>query len=314
MKSQIAIYIFFAVIVCLLFPVYLRLINGPAFKQRSDQVAIREPGKRFLGPPQPVAEEARKDLDFALLSQAAYQRKPDTESIKADNYLDPDATLADLGWRRWENFPNDGLQKTIAISNLRVEVWENRTSSSIAVTFGGTVFTNLKDWKSNVRWFLPDRNDEYTDIVKTLAPAFANEFLTRKGQDPSFYSFACIFSTGHSLGGGLAQQFAYSLPIEKNVRVTKVFAFDPSPVTGFYSVPESIRNNNSIGLSIDRIYERGEILAILRSLVNFFYPPSAENPTIRQVRYNLFSRAPIAGHSISKLAFKLKAVSLRLVS
>jgi hypothetical protein len=66
-------------------------------------------------------------------------------------------------------------------------------------------------------------------------------------------------------GRWLAQQFAYSLPPDPDVpRLTRVFAFDPSPVTGFYSVPENTRNRNSQGLAIDRIYERGEILALLQ--------------------------------------------------
>jgi hypothetical protein len=64
--------------------------------------------------------------------------------------------------------------------------------------------------------------------------------------------------------------------------VTQVFAFDPSPVTGFYSVEKDIRDYNKENLKIDRIYERGEILAILRSFTNFVYKPSAINPSIRQ--------------------------------
>lgn len=301
------------VLILLLSPIYLRVVNGPAFKQRPDQVVVRQPGKRFLGQPQPAAEEAKEDLDFALLSQAAYQRKPDAKDEKAECYLDPDSGLKALGWHPWENFPNEELQKKIAKSNLRVEVWQNERRGSIAVTFGGTVFTNPRDWMANIRWFLPGwgRNDEYTDIVTKLGPAFVNEFLRlKKGQDQVSLNRAEIFATGHSLGGGLAQQFAYSLPTDPDVpRVKKVFAFDPSPVTGFYSVAEAIRKHNSYGIAIDRIYERGEILAILRSLENFFYPPSAANPAIRQIRYYLSSKSPIAAHSISELACGLKRVA-----
>jgi pimeloyl-ACP methyl ester carboxylesterase len=177
----------------------------------------------------------------------------------------------------------------------------------VAVAFGGTVFKSGKDWKSNLRWFIPHHNDEYTQIVNEFGPAFVKE-VVRREQEPewAFLSNAKIYATGHSLGGGLAQQFAYSLPLDSRVpRVSKVFAFDPSPVTGFYSLPENTRNENSNGLEIDRIYERGEILALLRSLENFVYPASAINPKIRQVRYNLFSRRPISGHSMTDLACKL---------
>ena len=206
------------------------------------------------------------------------------------------------------NFPNDKLREKISISHLRVEVWVNPTSSAVAVAFGGTVFDSGKDWKSNLRWFIPHHDDEYTEIVKAFGPAFVKEFVARKDQAGwEFLQHATIFATGHSLGGGLAQQFAYSLPIDSRVpRVKKVFAFDPSPVTGFYSLDVTTRDNNSQGLAIDRIYERGEILALLRSLENFIYPPSAKAPTIRQIRYNLFySHNPIAGHSIAELACKL---------
>ena len=101
------------------------------------------------------------------------------------------------------------------------------------------------------------------------------------------------------------------MPIDSKVpRVQKVFAFDPSPVTGFYSLDVTTRDNNSKGLAIDRIYERGEVLALIRSFENFVYPPSATDPTVRQVRYNLFnSHDPIAGHSIAALACKLDEAS-----
>ena len=112
------------------------------------------------------------------------------------------------------------------------------------------------------------------------------------------------------MGGGLAHEFAYSLPADPNVpRVKKVYAFDPSPVTGFYSVDEGLRTTNSESLDIDRIYERGEILAFFRALTNLVYPPSKSKPAIRQVRYNLFyTHNPFAGHSMADLAFRLDKV------
>jgi surfactin synthase thioesterase subunit len=107
-------------------------------------------------------------------------------------------------------------------------------------------------------------------IVETFGQAFAEEYIRRE-QDPqmAFLKSATLFSTGHSLGGGLAHEFAYSLPRADIPRVSKVFAFDPSPVTGYYSVGKSLRAENSENLLIDRIYERGEVLAYLRSLTNF---------------------------------------------
>ena len=107
----------------------------------------------------------------------------------------------------------------------------------------------------------PHHNDQYTIIVKTFRDAFVEEYLKREREpDYKFIRGAELYSTGHSLGGGLAQEFAYALPRNDNVpRVTKVFAFDPSPVTGFYSVGKDLRDYNKTDLRIDRIYERKEV-------------------------------------------------------
>jgi hypothetical protein len=81
---------------------FFMIVNGKAFQQGKGSVTIREPGYRLLGPPQPVAPQAAKDVTFALLSQAAYQhRPPDPDATKPDDStesLDPIATLHQLGW------------------------------------------------------------------------------------------------------------------------------------------------------------------------------------------------------------------------
>jgi hypothetical protein len=313
----------------------LTLITGCAsFQQTPSEVFVRPPGERVLQGPIPVAVEAADDWEFAWLSDAAYERTPPAEE-KGDSGKPvavarpntspsgtqaaivcpmPDVALAQAGWKRWQGFPDAALSQKIKDSNLRVEVWEKKapTPASIAVAFGGTNFTSGKDWRSNLRWFLPVGVDEYTEIVSDFGPAFVEEYL-RRAADPAHAHLkdARIYSTGHSLGGGLAQQFAYALPTENPVpRVTKVYAFDPSPVTGFYSVDVPTRDHNKKGLLIDRIYERGEILAIVRSFMSFIYPPTAVDPAIRAIRYSLFyPDTPIAGHSIAELACKLQAAA-----
>jgi hypothetical protein len=294
-----------------------------ALGQKASEVVIREPGDRFLGSPRPIVPYAKEHWEFAWLSVAAYQktlagRKHAAKARAAQTNAptttaadpvppDPERALADAGWTRWDNFPDDGVLKKIEATHLRVEVWERKDPPAVAVTFGGTVFNNDADWHANLRWFTPGKRDEYTDVVQTFAPAFAVELSRRvQAMDAVRSSALELFSTGHSLGGGLAQQFAYSLPHGSVRRVKQVYAFDPSPVTGFYSVCKQLRDENKTGLAIDRIYERGEILAIVRSLTSLIHKPSARNATIRGVRYKLF-RAwnAIAAHSIEELAAKL---------
>lgn len=305
-----------------------------ALRQTSADVVVRTPGSRFLGPPQPAAPEAKLDLQFAWLSEAAYgnttaglKEKAETSSSsgelsgtgkplgRAAGCPESQASLFAAGWKPWPGFPDDGLLQRIEKYHLRVEVWTRQQPPAVAVAFGGTVFNNQNDWAANLRWFLPKwflagHPDEYSETVQIFAPAFVDEFKSKLRSGTSDWAFlkdATIFSTGHSLGGGLAQQFAYALPVDDAVqRVAHVFAFDPSPVTGYFSVEQSIREHNQKTLFIARIYERGEILAIVRSLTSVLVVPSESEPTIRGVRFSLFYPAnPIAGHSMSQLACKL---------
>lgn len=306
MFLHVLIYVLTLLIVVLV-PSYIRVRRSAAYRQQADQVVMREPGSRLLGLPQRIAGVGCEDFPFALLSQEAYQHT-DIKGIKAGTCLDAEVLLGEQGWSKWPEFGSPPLRTKIENHHLRVEVWGNREQQMVAVAFGGTVFKNLMDWKANLRWFLPDRNDEYTVVVRDFGKIFVEEYQRRKANQ-EFTDKICLFSTGHSLGGGLAQQFAYSLPQVNEVpRVKKVYAFDPSPVTGFYSVKKNLRKSNAKNLAIDRIYERGEILAIVRSLISFFVPPHAQHPAIRQIRYNLFKNHhnPITGHSIEELVCELQ--------
>jgi hypothetical protein len=312
----------------MLLAVLTALPGCAAFRQTASEVTIREPGDRLLGAPQPVRPEARRDIEFAWLAEAAYGKTPHGQKAREEHATrraeetvgtasEPapcpasEAALDAAGWRPWPGFPDDGLLERIKRYHLRIEVWIRQYPAAVAVAFGGTVINNRNDWGSNLRWFLPGHKDEYSETVQVFAPAFAKEYTERLlsgDADWAFLRRASIYAAGHSLGGGLAQQFAYALPSEfpDVPRVSHVYAFDPSPVTGFYSVDPATRDKNRTSLSIDRVYERGEILAIARSATSVFVPPSATSPTIRGVRYALFYPAnPISGHSMTELACRM---------
>jgi hypothetical protein len=304
-----------------------------AFRQTPEQVFRRDPGDRSLVGPYPARDEAALDWQFALLSVAAYGRSaPKRHALPAGASMartlanawrlrkpriTPPANVDDelraAGWLPWPAFPDATLGAEMERSHLRVEVWENAARSLVAVAFGGTVFTSGKDWLSNLRWFIPGHRDEYSAVVDRFVPDFTAEYARRAIRtDGAVGRSMAIVSTGHSLGGGLAQQFAYAFPRERGgPKVSDVFAFDPSPVTGFYSLDPATRNANKVGLRIGRIYERGEILAVVRSFTSLFSKPSAADPTIRGVRFNLFdARNAVEGHSMVELADKMKAAAL----
>ena len=281
-----------------------------AYYQKPDEVAIRRPGFRLLSAPVPLNEEGERDWEYAWLSVAAYNETPDGRQRRLARVAkgpadeggkcqEAETILVGRHWKRWESFLSTEAAAKIQEAHLRVEVWERTDPPTVVVAFGGTVFNNDKDWVSNLRWFIPFHEDEYTTAVKYFTPEFVREFGRRFGGTIGM----TLIATGHSLGGGLAQQFAYALPTDSPIpRVTRVYAFDPSPVTGYFGVATDVREKNRTGLRTDRIYERGEILALLRSFMSLFVPPSAADPEIKGVRYALYQGNPIADHSIDRMA------------
>ena len=109
-------------------------------------------------------------------------------------------------------------------------------------------------------------------------------------------------SAGHSLGGGLAQQAAYA---DAKNSIHYVYAFDPSPVTGFFDVSDLVREHSTHGLGIDRAYQAGEVLALPRLLIENIFPPPDCNPRIRSVRFNVLMDLPLQQHNIAHLTEQL---------
>ena len=300
-----------------------------SFQQASDTVRVRQPGNRTYDAPVNVAESAKALSQYAVLSENAYfgswKKQRDVETPQeARTYEPPPATqetydrlcapgetgpLPLSGWRMWDNFPSPGLIGEALRVGLYVEVWEKvgATPPVIAVVFRGTEFTSLKDWISNLRWFLrfvPWYEDQYSVVSRRVGKEVVNR-LASGNTDP----FQLV-AVGHSLGGGLAQHLAYSLPPgpeDRRVpRVSSVYAFDPSPVTGWFSVERALRETNAAELRIDRVFEHGEILAYARLLLSYVNPPSAAHPSVREIRYNFVqSLNPFSSHSMRLLACAL---------
>jgi hypothetical protein len=74
-------------------------------------------------------------------------------------------------------------------------------------------------------------------------------------------------------------------------RITTMTVFDPSPVTGWSSLPWKTRRQNAEGLTIDRVFEHGEVLSYVRLATSLVWPPSERNPAIREIRFNFGSAA-----------------------
>jgi len=265
---------------------------------------------------QPAGPVAARVLPYALLAEQSYVQDvylkksaiPQQRRCVPDNYSDcvtgqEDKPRADAWLGQWRLIWScDGPElcgtrtpgASDPVGGLGVQVWarRGRICSEAVIAFRGTVGGNEGDWESNLHWLLRatpiyDQYDQVRDHIGEFVAHVANDPCYRKGVTQ-------ITTIGHSLGGGLAQLAAYS-----DADIRRIYAFDPSIVTGYYSVDPPHRDENVKGLRGERVYEHGEVLAYLRYFLRQFVPPPSCNPRIVNVRFDVLHGSPIAQHSLS---------------
>lgn len=230
--------------------------------------------------------------EFAALSNNAYEKQDETISTT---------------WDRWneESFSiPKGKAFQINIDGLKTDIFTKITNDETvaAVVYRGT--SSLKDWYSNLYWvtkynpFIRNLYAQARDQIKIIVENLKEEY----GNDIK------IISTGHSLGGGLAQQAAYT-----SDAIKLVYAFDPSPATGFSSIPNPERDKNRKNIRIYRIFEHGEFLAYARLLMKASYAikgaPNAD-PEVVEIRLNFEDKGTsVTQHGMYKLADKLRKIA-----
>jgi pimeloyl-ACP methyl ester carboxylesterase len=288
----------------------LHLDQGP------DQVIQRTEGEDNFALRQKAGPAAARVLPYALLAEqsydpqvyAAHKVAPRATTCSASNPKDCDAA-EDRRAARWLSEwrylwgcdgPKECKVRTAGQSEpaggLGVQVWARKgpRCPEAVIVFRGTVGGDKGDWESNFHWILRnfpiyDQYDQVRDYV--------GDFIGHIERDPCYRrGLTQITAVGHSLGGGLAQLAAYS-----DSRIRRVYAFDPSMVTGFYSVDPPHRDRNVQGLRIERAYEFGEVLAYGRLIMLHSIPLSPCNPRVVSVRFHVFQGSPIALHSLTDL-------------
>jgi hypothetical protein len=308
-----------------------------AMDQRADQVLIRDPHLKDYRDPEQTRVTARTQWEFAVMSENAYRegraasglqgpqvkapigRARLTEDIVRQSCADDAMELPLAGWRKWD-FPSEPLKKRMQAEGMYMEIQEKQAPPhTIAVIFEGSTFSDLADWRANLNFllrFLPGYKDQYVLAASALLDEFYAEldrrrdelhFDARSGQllRPDG-SVVRIVATGHSLGAGLAQYFAYSFRRPAGDApgplVNDVYAFNPSPITGWLAAGSKERTESVKGLQIHRIFEHGEVLEYLRLLTSRL-GMSEQDPAIWEYRYNFEpSINVISKHSIRRLA------------
>jgi hypothetical protein len=287
----------------------LHLTQGP------DQVIQRTEGQDNYDVKQVAGPTAARVLPYALLAEQAYDSRVYAKhriAPRATDCISDDAqncdTLRDSRrvaawldqWRYvWSCDGPKECEVRISgqnepVGGLGVQIWarKGKPCSEGVIAFRGTMQGNKGDWESNFHWILRafpvyDQYDQVRDHI--------GDFVAHIERDKCYRAGATqITAVGHSLGGGLAQLAAYSDP---NIR--RVYAFDPSMVTGYYSVDPRNRDENVKGLRMERIYEHGEILAYARYVMRQFIPLSPCDPRVVSVRFDVIHGSPIAQHSLT---------------
>jgi len=265
---------------------------------------------------------------YAWAAVAAYQDSDDPKRkplITTSDCPEPHDFLSQQGWTLWTELPllrertgePEPAADQMRNAHLRVEVWSSERDRKVIVAFGGTAAASLEDWKSNLRWILAPFNthDAYDVLTDVFVPEFIKLYRT-KSDEPggNWLKTAQVVAAGHSLGGGLAQRFAYSLQQDQGVpRVSEVYAFDPSPVSGKRSTPDWVKQAK--GLTIYRVYNRGEVLASVRSILQLTNPANkrADGQSWIDIRYRdgwtwrtLLPSGSVHAHGMYSLACFMK--------
>jgi dienelactone hydrolase len=257
----------------------------------------------------PPGLNARHCHDAGLLARAQSGESADDAKFRKDVR----GWIGELNARGWQCYsgvvgslpcPRNLGRDCKPVGGLEFHVWRRMQGSScreVVIAFRGTDKNDLGDWISNFRWLnrLAPKFDQYAQVQDHITQVVHR--IKRSGCTGTQF-----VSAGHSLGGGLAQQAAYA---DKDSSIRYVYAFDPSPVTGFFDLSEILRMHTTKGLGVDRTYEAGEILMLPRLLTENIFPPPPCNPRIRTVRFNVLSGLPAQQHSIAGLTEQLRAAA-----
>jgi pimeloyl-ACP methyl ester carboxylesterase len=189
-------------------------------------------------------------------------------------------------------------------------VWWRKVGKQtyVAIAFRGT--SGSGDWiYGNLWWFtrffLKDNQLTRAEAHATSIFEHFDQLAQENGEPAPRY-----VTTGHSLGGGLAEHVLYAFP----EHVEQAIAFDPSSVTGFVGVPKenrikacSCNPQTSPEARFIRVYQTYEVLTDLRIFHKIAFKPERH---VQELRFPFDApENPIGRHSMLNLAENLYGAS-----
>ncbi|GAA4055896.1 hypothetical protein GCM10022409_48970 [Hymenobacter glaciei] len=287
--------------------------------QRPEDVVVGIKGTQYHRTPAQMAQgQLTADLDdidyqlvsdMAMLSAIVYSgakvtgHRPDyrQDTVK---YAVERRELARRGWRPLSvGYSSAPVEGKLTAGGLVYDVWVQTPAGApplAVLVFRGTNYLEFADWVANTRPLTnnPWLWDQY-EQTRALTPAVVAKI------DSAYGGQVRIFAAGHSLGGGLAQHAALVSP-----RIEKVFAFNSSPLTGYFDLPKSERLHHNRRLRTYLVYESYEVLTLFR-FVPVYLNRFAKDADLVVVRYNfatgLDAPSPFLQHQMQRLVAGLNA-------
>lgn len=259
----------------------------------------------------------RQKLHHFLGTAHAGAQGRNAPSAQADPKFPEPRSSAD----QWLELPNLGLPDGCEDElGLMFNVWKRtvKDQTYVVIAFRGT--GGAKDWIYGNFWWLTRLLPE---TQYSRAQAHARRIIQHFEEEEKAFGRKnppVFITTGHSLGGGLAQHVLYAFPRQ----VSQAIVFAPSSVTGFSAMEKQQKID---GCSCDesvlpahfpklypeariiRVYEQNEILANIRFPHKLLFPPERH---VQEVRF-AFQKdqgTPLSRHRMIDFAQNLYDMSL----
>lgn len=274
------------------------------------------------------AAAAARFLPYAIMSAYAYKIGDhcDDKGNKVRVSHERDAELMNWLMSTTDNSGTWQLEEKVGMRDARAperigceddqglmfHVWHRKSDNQehVVIAFRGT--SGSGDWIYGNLWWLSRAVLSDTQLSRARMHAaevirYFDQKAAAEGANPPRY-----VTTGHSLGGSLAQHVLYAFPD----RVEQAIVFDSSSVTGFVDPSISradricacaCRDELNPEARIIRVYQTYEVLANLRIFHKLILPPERH---VQEVRFPFKSSwNPFARHSMYEFTRNLHKAS-----